>query len=122
LQETIGLSNLEARRDWGFAGEYVEAFHLMLQQNEPDDYVIATGQSHSVRELLEETFKQAGLDYRDYLVVDDTKRRPIDVPHLCGDASKIRANLGWKPKIELKDLIAMMLEHDLALVGQGVAA
>lgn len=122
LQDKIRLFNLDARRDWGFAGEYVEAFHLLLQQDEPDDYVIATGHSASVGDFLDEAFRQVGLDYRDYLVIDERQRRPMDVPHLCGDASKIRANLNWQPKVRWREMVSMMLEHDMATISQGAAA
>ncbi len=118
LQRELRLGNLEARRDWGYAKDYVEAMWLMLQQDEPDDYVIATGQTHSVRELCELAFGLVGLDYRDYVVVDPSLFRPADVNLLVGDASKARRRLGWAPKVHFEELIKMMVEADLALVAE----
>ncbi|MCS6816479.1 MAG: GDP-mannose 4,6-dehydratase [Blastocatellia bacterium] len=121
LQKELRLGNLEARRDWGYAKDYVEAMWLMLQQDEPDDYVIATGETHSVRELCELAFGFVGLDYRDYVVVDPSLFRPADVNLLVGDASKARRRLGWEPKVRFEELIKMMVEADLALVAQQLA-
>jgi len=121
LQRELRLGNLEARRDWGYAKDYVEAMWLMLQQDEPDDYVIATGETHSVRELCELAFGYVGLDYRDYVVVDPSLLRPADVNLLVGDASKARARLGWEPKVRFEELIKMMVEADLALVAKQLA-
>ncbi len=113
LDNELRLGNLEARRDWGYAGDYVRAMWLMLQQDEPDDYVIATGETHSVRELCEVAFGCVGLDYRDYVRVDPQYFRPAEVDLLVGDASKARAKLGWKPTVTFKELVQMMVEADL---------
>ncbi len=121
LQRELRLGNLEARRDWGYAKDYVEAMWLMLQQDEPDDYVIATGETHSVRELCELAFSLVGLDYRDYVIVDPSLFRPADVNLLVGDASKARRRLGWAPKVRFQELIKMMVEVDLALVTEYLA-
>ena len=118
LQDKLYLGNLEARRDWGYAGDYVEAMWLMLQQPEPDDYVIATGESHSVREFLEEAFSYAGLDWRDYVEIDPRYFRPTEVDYLLGDASKAREKLGWRPRVTFKELVRMMVDHDLELARQ----
>lgn len=118
LQEKLYLGNLEAKRDWGYAGDYVEAMWLMLQQSEPDDYVVATGESHSVREFLEEAFGYVGLDWRRYVEVDPRYFRPTEVDHLQGDATKARAKLGWRPKVSFKELVRMMVDHDLELARQ----
>lgn len=112
-QETLYLGNLDACRDWGFAGDYVEAMWRMLQQEEPDDFVIATGESHSVREFLEQAFACEGLDWRDYVKNDPRYFRPSEVDHLRGDASKARARLGWAPKVSFKELVRMMVDSDL---------
>lgn len=109
----FNLGNLEAKRDWGFAGDYVEAMWSMLQQDKPDDYVIATGESHSVREFCEEAFSVAGLDYKDYVKVDKQFLRPVDVNYLLGDSLKAKKKLGWTPKTPFKDLVRMMVEADL---------
>jgi GDPmannose 4,6-dehydratase len=122
LQKELRLGNLEARRDWGYAKDYVEAMWLMLQQDEPDDYVIATGETHSVRELCELAFGYVDLDYRDYVVVDPSLFRPADVTLLVGDASKARRRLGWAPKVRFEELIKMMVDADLALVAEQLAA
>jgi GDPmannose 4,6-dehydratase len=115
LQEKVYLGNLEARRDWGFAGDYVEAMWRMLQQPAPDDYVIATGESHSVREFAEEAFACAGLDWSKHVELDPRYLRPTEVDALCGDASKARRLLGWAPRVSFKELVRMMVEHDLEL-------
>jgi len=107
------LGNLEAKRDWGFAGDYVEAMWLMLQQSKPDDYVIATGEAHSVREFCEEAFSYVGLDYKKYVKQKQDFMRPLDVPHLLGDRSKAEKVLGWKPKVSFKELVRMMVDADL---------
>lgn len=112
-QEKLFLGNLDAKRDWGFAGDYVEAMWLMLQQDEPDDYVIATGECYSVREMLEEAFGNAGLDYKKYVEIDPRLYRPHEVPFLQGDSSKAQRLLGWKPKVSFKELIRMMYLSDL---------
>src|SRR5213082_92019 len=114
LQEKITLGTLEAARDWGYAGDYVEAMWLMLQQDEPDDYVIATGETHSIRELLELAFAAAGIDgWEKYVESDKRFMRPAEVDILTGDASKARERLGWKPKIAFSELVKMMVEADL---------
>ncbi len=114
LARELRLGNLEARRDWGFAGDYVRAMWLMLQQDEPDDYVVATGQSHSVQDLVELAFGAAGLDWRQHVVVDHALRRPAEVDRLLGDATKARQKLGWSPKVSFPELVRMMVDADLA--------
>ncbi|MFN3374143.1 MAG: GDP-mannose 4,6-dehydratase, partial [Chloroflexus sp.] len=116
LDEELRLGNLEARRDWGFAGDYVEAMWLMLQQDQPEDYVIATGETHSVREFCELAFSYVGLDYRDYVVIDQRFMRPAEVDLLIGDPSKARQKLGWQPRTTFPELVQMMVEADLHLV------
>ena len=111
----LRMGNLDAKRDWGYAGDYVEAMWLMLQQNEPDDYVIATGETHSVRELIELTFGYLDLDWEKYVRIDTRFVRPAEVDLLVGDASKAHRKLGWKPKVALKELVKMMVESDLQL-------
>jgi len=113
LQEKLYLGNLDAKRDWGYAGDYVEAMWLMLQQDEPDDYVIATGETHSVREFLEEAFGCLNLDWQAYVEIDPRYYRPAEVDELRGDASKARRKLGWKPKVDFKGLVRLMVEADL---------
>ncbi len=115
LQKKVYLGNLDARRDWGFAGDYVRAMWLMLQQPKPDDYVIATGVSISVREFAELAFAHAGLDAKQFIDFDQKYLRPAEVDLLLGDASKARAVLGWSPSVSVKQLAAMMVEHDLEL-------
>jgi len=117
--ETVELGNLDARRDWGYAGDYVEAMWLMLQQAEPVDYVIATGVSHSVRELCEAAFGCVGLDYREHVRVNDKYLRPADVSALCGDASKARAALNWRPTVNFEELVKMMVDADIARIRHG---
>lgn len=114
LQDKLYLGNLDAKRDWGFAKEYVEAMWLMLQQDKPDDYVVATGETHSVREFLEEAFGYAGLDYKKYVEFDPRYLRPAEVDLLIGDASKAKKQLGWKPKTTFKDLVKIMVDADMA--------
>ncbi|MBI2681498.1 MAG: GDP-mannose 4,6-dehydratase [Candidatus Solibacter usitatus] len=118
LQEHVYLGNLEARRDWGFAGDYVEAMWLMLQQSEPDDFVIATGQSFSVRDFLDEAACQLGLDWGPHVKIDSRYFRPAEVDFLQGDASKARRVLGWSPKVGFQQLVGMMVERDLELARQ----
>jgi len=113
LERKVYLGNLDARRDWGYAGDYVEAMWLMLQQDEPDDYVIATGESHSVQEFLEEAFSYQGLNWKDYVEIDPRYFRPTDVGYLQGDASKAERKLGWKPKVKFKELVKLMVDADL---------
>ena len=116
VQETVGLGNLEASRDWGFAGDYVEAMWLMLQHESPGDYVVATGTTHTVREMCEIAFDHVGLDFEDHVVSDPNMVRPAEVEHLIGDASKARNVLGWKPRVGFKELIEMMVDADLELI------
>lgn len=116
LQKELKLGNLEAKRDWGFAGDYVEAMWLMLQQEKPDDYVIATGRTTSVRDFCEAAFKFVGLDYKDYVQVDPQFFRPAEVDVLLGDASKAKKILKWEPKTSLEELVAMMVDADLERV------
>jgi GDPmannose 4,6-dehydratase len=115
LQKELFLGNLEARRDWGYAKDFVEAMWLAMQQDKPDDFVVATGESHSVRELCEEAFGNVGLDYRDFVQLDPRYLRPSEVDHLQGDASKARKALGWAPRTSFKELIKLMVESDLEL-------
>ncbi len=112
LENKLYLGNLDAKRDWGFAGDYVEAMWLMLQQDKPDDYVIATGESHSVRECLDVAFGTLGLDWKQYVELDPRYLRPTEVDHLHGDASKAREKLGWRPKVTFQALIEMMVRAD----------
>jgi GDPmannose 4,6-dehydratase len=118
LQTELRLGNIEARRDWGFAGDYIEAMWLMLQQDEADDYVIATGQTHSVRDLCELAFSHVALDYRDFVVVDSSLFRPAEVTMLVGDASKAQQKLGWTPKVTFEELIRMMVDADMKSVSE----
>jgi GDPmannose 4,6-dehydratase len=121
LAKDLGLGNLDACRDWGFAGDYVRAMWLMLQQEKADDYVIATGISHSVRQLVECAFAHVGLDWQKYVRVDPAFLRPAEVDHLIGDAGKARRVLGWEPSVTFEQLIAMMVDADLSrLAGQPV--
>jgi len=113
LQDKVYLGNLKARRDWGYAKDFVEAMWLMLQQEEPDDYVIATGESHSVEEFLEEAFGYAGLDWRDHVEIDPRYFRPTDVDFLQGDASKAKRKLHWEPRVKFKELVRVMVDADL---------
>src|SRR5918996_108406 len=113
FQRGLRLGTLEARRDWGFAGDYVEAMWRMLQQPAPDDYVIGTGETHSVRELCELAFARVGLDWRQYVVVDKTHVRPAEVDYLIGDAGKARRVLGWAPKVSFRNLVEMMVDADV---------
>ena len=113
LQKQLVLGNLDAKRDWGFAGDYVEAMWLMLQQPQADDYVIASGETHSVREFLEEAFGIVGLDWKKYVEIDQKYFRPAEVDLLIGDSSKAKKILGWEPKVRFKDLVKMMVEADI---------
>jgi len=113
-QEKLKMGNLEAERDWGFAGDYVEAMWQMLQQDEPKDYVVASGVAHSVRQLLEVAFGHLGMEYRDYVETDSALLRPAEVYHLLGDSSRARQELGWKPKVSFDGLVKMMVDEDLA--------
>jgi GDPmannose 4,6-dehydratase len=116
LQNELRLGNLDAKRDWGYAGDYVEAMWLMLQQDEPDDYVIATGETHSVRELCEVAFKHVGLNWQDYVIVDPRFYRPAEVDLLIGDNNKGKEKLGWQPKVSFQGLIEMMVDADLQVI------
>ena len=116
LADELRLGNLDAKRDWGFAGDYVEAMWLMLQQDEPDDFVVCTGETHSVREFCELAFSRLGLDWQDYVVVDEAFLRPTEVDLLVGDSSKAAEHLGWKHQTGFADLVAMMVDADLALL------
>jgi GDPmannose 4,6-dehydratase len=113
VQDKLYLGNLDAKRDWGYAKDYVEAMWLMLQQDEPGDYVIATSETHSVREFLEETFNYLDLDWRDHVEIDPKYFRPTEVDSLAGDSSKARKKLGWKPKVRFKELVKLMVDADL---------
>ncbi|MBB3730835.1 GDP-mannose 4,6-dehydratase [Nonomuraea dietziae] len=119
LASELKLGNLEARRDWGFAGDYVRAMHLMLQADTPEDYVIGTGRTHSVRELVEAAFVAAGLDWEQYVVGDQSLHRPAEVDLLCADPKKARTQLGWEPTVAFEELVAMMVESDLRLLTDG---
>jgi GDPmannose 4,6-dehydratase len=114
LQDKLYLGNLEAKRDWGYAKDYVEAIWLMLQREQPEDYVIATGETHSVREFLDEAFSYVGLDWRKYVEIDPWYYRPAEVDLLVGDASKAQKELNWEPKIKFKDLVRLMVDADTA--------
>ncbi len=118
LQQKLYLGNLESRRDWGFAGDFVEGMWLMLQQEKADDYVLATGYSYSVKEFLEEAFGLVDLNWEDYVEIDPRYFRPAEVDALQGDATKAKEKLGWKPKVALQGLVKMMVEHDLRLAEQ----
>lgn len=113
LQSELRLGNMETRRDWGYAPEYVKAMWLMMQQEKPEDFVIATGETHSVRELVEEAFNVVGLDWRKYVKADQRLLRPLDVSHLCGDAKKAEQVLKWKPKVSFRRLVELMVKADL---------
>jgi len=116
LQKKLYLGNLDAKRDWGFAGDYVEAMWLMLQQDKPDDFVIATGETYSVRNFLEEAFSYAGLDWKQYVEIDSKYFRPTEVELLIGDASKAKKILNWEPKVKFKELVKMMVDSDMETV------
>jgi GDPmannose 4,6-dehydratase len=113
LERELQLGNLEARRDWGFAGDHVRAMWLMLQQDSPVDYVVATGRTHSVRELCELAFARVGLDWSEHVRCESSLLRPAEVQHLVGDASRVRADLGWEPRVSFEDLVEMMVQADL---------
>ena len=118
VQNELWMGNLEAQRDWGFAGDYVEAMWMMLAQPEPEDFVIATGIKHSVQQLVEKAFAHVGLDWRPYVKLDQKLLRPADVSTLCGDAAKARKKLGWQPRVSFDELVAMMVDADLERVGR----
>ena len=113
MDRTLGLGNLDAERDWGYAGDYVKAMWLMLQQEQPSDYVIATGKAHSVRDCCEVAFSHLGLDYEDYVITDPRFMRPAEVDHLLGDSSKARKELGWEPEVSFEEMIAGMVDADI---------
>ena len=115
-RDELRLGNLDAKRDWGYAKDYVEAMWLMLQQDTPDDYVIATGETNTVRECVEIAFDQAGIEWEPYVVIDDAFKRPAEVDLLVGDASKAERQLGWKPQTSFEQLIRMMVDADLKLL------
>jgi len=121
LADHLSLGNLDAHRDWGFAGDYVRAMWMMLQQEQADDYVIATGQSHSVRQLVEAAFGHVGLEWQKYVRIDPALLRPAEVDHLVGDAAKAKRVLGWAPSITFEQLVAMMVDADLARHSAGAA-
>ncbi|MGK5085627.1 GDP-mannose 4,6-dehydratase [Bdellovibrionota bacterium FG-1] len=118
LSQELRLGNMDARRDWGFAGDYVHAMWLMLQQDKPDDYVISTDETHSVKEFVELAFARADLDWQKYVKIDERFLRPAEVDLLIGSSAKARKKLGWKPEIDFKKLVNMMMDADLKLVGQ----
>jgi GDPmannose 4,6-dehydratase len=117
-QAKLKMGNLDAERDWGFAGDYVQAMWQMLQQEKPRDYVVASGIAHSVRQLLEIAFTHLGMDYREYVETDPAFLRPAEVYHLLGDATKARAELGWKPSVSFEELVKMMVDEDMARLGR----
>ena len=112
LQDSLVLGNLDAKRDWGWSPEFVEAIHLIMQQDKPDVYVVATGETHTIREFVEEAFKYVGLDSKDYVKIDDRYKRPNEVPLLLGDASKIE-KIGWKPKMKFDEIVHAMIDYDM---------
>jgi GDPmannose 4,6-dehydratase len=122
LADTLSIGNLQAQRDWGFAADYVRAMWMMLQRSTPEDYVIATGVSHSVRELVEIAFGHVGLDWQKFVRVDPALLRPAEVEHLLGDSSKARAELGWRPTVDFKQLVEMMVDADLQRLSASTSA
>jgi len=122
LQNNLKLGNLEARRDWGFSGDYVKAMHMMLQQDKPDDFVIATGETHSVQEFVEAAFEAVDLDYKKYVSVDPKFLRPAEVNYLRGDSSKAQKVMGWKPSITFKELVKLMVDADYQRLTKNEAA
>jgi GDPmannose 4,6-dehydratase len=118
-QKKLHLGNLDAKRDWGYAGDYVVGMWLMLQHSEPDDYVLATGETHSVREFLDEAFSYVDLDWRAHVEIDSRYFRPTEVDQLTGDPSKARLKLGWEPKVRFKQLVRMMVDADIAAIHRG---
>lgn len=113
LTNELRLGNLEAKRDWGYAGDYVQAIWRMLQQDQPDDYVVATGETHSVKDFVNLVFGSVDLDWRDYVVVDERFYRPAEVHQLVGDASRARKELGWEPSVSFEELVEIMVRSDL---------
>jgi GDPmannose 4,6-dehydratase len=122
LSTEIALGNLDAKRDWGYALDYVEMMWMMLQQDEPDDYVICTGQTHSVQELVQVAFEHAGLNWEDHVRIDPRFVRPAEVDLLIGDPAKAREKLGWVPRVSFEELVRMMVDSDLELVQEQIAA
>ena len=120
LQDSLALGNLDAERDWGYAKDYVEAMWLMLQEDEPDDYVIATGQAHSVRHLVNVAFEAAGIDPEPHIRIDPRFMRPAEVEHLVGDSSKAHEKLGWTPRTSFEEMIGLMVEADIEMLSRGV--
>ncbi len=118
MQDKLFMGNLDAKRDWGFAGDYVEQMWLMLQQDTPDDYVVATGETHTVQQFCERAFSRAGLNYRDHVEIDSRYYRPAEVDLLWGDPTKAKTQLGWEPKVSFEELVDMMVDADLALAGR----
>jgi GDPmannose 4,6-dehydratase len=118
LAKELRLGNLESRRDWGYAGDYVEGMWMMLQQDQPDDYVICTGKTHSVREFCEAAFTYVGLDYEDYVIQDERFYRPAEVDLLVGDPKKAQNILGWEPRVSFEGLVQMMVDADLQYLGR----
>jgi GDPmannose 4,6-dehydratase len=121
LSDKLPMGNLDARRDWGFAGDYVQAMWLMLQQDEPDDFVVATGETHSVKQLIELAFEHAGLDWEKYVIIDPRFIRPAEVDLLIGDPAKAKATLGWTPTVDFSGLVKMMVDADVARLSRQVA-
>ena len=121
VQEKLTLGNLDALRDWGFAGDYVRAMWLMLQQDRPDDFVVATGEKHSVREFAELAFAEVNLDWRDHVAIDERLLRPAEVHSLCGNATKARERLGWRPAVSFRELVGMMVAADLERVAAEIS-
>ncbi len=115
LQEKVTLGNLEASRDWGFAGDYVEGMYLMMQHSIPDDWVLATGETHTVKEFAELAFNEVGLNYQDYVLIDSRHQRPNEVNYLLGDPSKAKSELGWENKTSFSSLVKKMVEEDVLL-------
>jgi len=114
LQDSLVLGNLDAKRDWGWSPEFVEAIYMIMQQPKPDVFVIATGETHTIREFVEEAFKHVGLDSKDYVKIDDRYKRPNEVPLLLGDSSKAQKQLGWEPKMKFHEIVQAMMDYDLA--------
>jgi GDPmannose 4,6-dehydratase len=118
IDEELRLGNLDARRDWGFAGDFVQAMWLMLQQDKPDDFVIATGETRTIREFCQVAFDRAGLDWENYVVIDERFFRPAEVNILLGDAAKASETLGWKPETSFEKMVQLMVDHDLEMVAK----
>jgi GDPmannose 4,6-dehydratase len=121
LQKRLYMGNLEARRDWGYAGDYVKAMHSIMQADEPGDFVIATGESHSVKDFLDETFSYLDLDWNEYVEIDPRYYRPAEVDRLMGDASRARSVLGWEPTVDFRQLVRIMVDYDMELARRELA-